>query len=152
MIDLTKFDKQTDLEGLQKDINTAGDNEYKEIPLGAYEVSLDKIEITETKKAPPRPMVSIWYKIVDGEYKNSIIFQNQVIEKAVAIKMLCRHLKEFKLIEPENIKFESYVQFNDLLLDLHEIADEGKYTFQLNYGKNDKGYNTYDIEKVWKNN
>lgn len=152
MIDLTKFDKQTDLEGLQKDIETAEDNDYKEVPLGVYEVALDKIEIIETKKEPVRPMVSIWYKIVDGEYKNSIIFQNQVINEGWQIKSICRFLKEFKLIEGEDIKFESYVQFNDLLLDLHEIADEGKYTFQLNYGENKKGFNTYDIEKVWKNN
>lgn len=152
MIDLTKFDQQTDLAGLQKDIENADDNDYKEIPLGAYEVSIDKIEVTETKKAPPRPMVSIWYTIEDGEYKNSKIFQNQLISEGWQIKSICRFLKEFKLIEPESIKFESYVQFNNLLLDLHEIADEGQYTFQLNYGENNKGYSTYDIEKVWKNN
>lgn len=64
-IDYSKFDKQVDVEGLKKDVKEAQENggsgDYKEVPFGDYEVSVDKMELSESKKGDP--MVSIWFKI-----------------------------------------------------------------------------------------
>ena len=73
--DYSKFDKLVDIEGLKKDVAEAKENgrgEYKEVPKGTYEVKIDKMELVESKKGDP--MVSIWFKILSGEYKNSLIF------------------------------------------------------------------------------
>ena len=46
-----KWDKNVDTEGLQKDIAEAeangGQGDYREVPVGTYEVKIDKMEIKE---------------------------------------------------------------------------------------------------------
>lgn len=54
-----KFDKNVDLELLQKDINNAKDNkrEFEDVPEGNYEVKITKMELKESKNGDP--MMSI---------------------------------------------------------------------------------------------
>ena len=72
-----KFDKMADLKSLAEDVKTAAENggSYKEVPFGDYEVAIDKLELTASKAGDP--MVSVWFKVVDGEFKGSRIFMNQ---------------------------------------------------------------------------
>ena len=84
----SKWDKEIDTEGLQKDVEEAaangGQGNYKEVPHGNYEVAVQQMELKASKKGDP--MVSIWFKIVsDGEYKGSMIFYNQVITQGFQI-------------------------------------------------------------------
>lgn len=78
-MDFSKFDKAVDIEGLKHDIEEAKENggNRREVPHGDYEVKVQKMELTESKKGDP--MVSIWFKILTGEFKNSLLFYNQVI-------------------------------------------------------------------------
>ena len=88
-----KFDKEFDLAGLKEDLKSVGANksEYKEVPLGTYEIKIDKLELTESKSG--RPMVRCWMRILDGEYKNSIIFMNQVINISFGLHIANEFLK-----------------------------------------------------------
>jgi len=84
----SRWDKEIDTEGLQKDVAEAaangGGGNYKEVPHGNYEVAVQQMELKASKKGDP--MVSIWFKIVsDGEYKGSMIFYNQVITQGFQI-------------------------------------------------------------------
>lgn len=142
-IDFSKFDKQVDLEGLKKDIEESSSNDFKEVPLGKYEVAITKLELGESSKHDP--MVKVWFKILEGEYKGSLIFMNQVITKGFQIHIVDEFLRS--LDTDVDIKFESYSQYNDLLLDIFE-AVEGKLEFVLDYGEN-KGFNTFKIEEVF---
>ena len=47
-----KFDKMVDVEGLKQDAKDAAENkmEFKEVPEGRYEVKIDKMELTESKR------------------------------------------------------------------------------------------------------
>ena len=74
-----KWNSNADLAGLKKDIESAKDNnkEFEEVPHGEYEVKLDKLELKATKKGDP--MVSAWFTILNGKYKNSKLFMNQVV-------------------------------------------------------------------------
>ena len=134
------FDKLFDLEGLKKDISEASSNEYQDVPTGDYEVRIEKMELKESSKGDP--MVSIWFKIVAGQFKDSIIFYNQVITKGFQIHINNDLLASFD--SGLEIKFESYAAYDQLLSDIH-IAVDGKYEYLLNYGQTAKGFKTYKI-------
>lgn len=147
-MDFSKFDKQVNLEGLKKDLNEAKENggtgEYKEVPVGKYEVSVTKMELVESKKGDP--MVSIWFKIVSGDYKNSNLFFNQVITKGFQIHIVNELLRSME--SEMAIDFESYSQYAQLLMDVHESID-GQLEFALDYGENKQGFKTFKIEEVY---
>lgn len=80
-----KFDKAIDVEGLQKDVQEAAENgaNFREVPHGEYEVKIEKLELVESKAGDP--MVTVWFKVLAGDYKGSMIFMNQVITKGFQI-------------------------------------------------------------------
>lgn len=142
-MDFSKFDKQVDLEGLKKDIEDSVNNDFKDVPHGNYEVAITKLELGESKKGDP--MVKIWFKVVNGEYKGSLIFMNQVITRGFQIHIVDELLRSLETgIE---ISFESYSQYNDLLLDIFEAID-GNFEYGLKYGEN-KGFDTFEITEVF---
>ena len=140
-----KWDKEIDVKGLAEDVNSASQNtqEFKEVPHGIYEVKVDKMEIKETKKGDP--MVSIWFKIVDGEYKNQRLFMNQVITQGFQIHIVNEFLRSLE--SGLDIEFVSYTQYNDLLLDVLETIDD-KLEYAVEYAEN-KGYDTFKIKEVF---
>lgn len=152
-MDFSKFDKMVDIDGLKKDIADAeansGGGDFKEVPHGSYEVAIDKLELTETKKTG-KPMASCWMKIVsDGEFKGQRIFMNQVITQGFQIHIMNAFLRSL-LPEWSNIdvEFTGYADYNDLLLDITEYVD-GKFEYGLEYGKNDKGFDTFQITDIF---
>jgi hypothetical protein len=147
-IDYSKFDKAVDIEGLKHDIADAAENggsgNYKEVPHGTYEVSVTKMELTESKKGDP--MVSIWFKILAGEYKNSLIFFNQVVTQGFQFHIVNELLRSMDTdIE---IKFDSYSQYAQMLLDVHEAIDN-TLEFVMDYGETKKGFPTFEITEVY---
>lgn len=141
-----KWNSNVDLKGLQEDIKEAQENnkEYEKVPHGEYEVSLDKLELKATKKGDP--MVSAWFTILEGKYKKSKLFMNQVITQGFQIHIVNTFLKS---IDPElNIEFVDYKQYADLLLDIAEFCDENKLEFALKYEDN-KGYDKFTITEVF---
>lgn len=147
-VDFDKFDKAMDLEGLKKDTKEAEENggsgNYKKVPLGNYEVKVEKMELVESKKGDP--MVSIWFKILTGEYKGSLIFFNQVITQGFQIHIVNELLRSMET-GLEGIEFESYKQYGQMLMDIHETI-EGNLEFGLEYGEK-KGFKTFKITDVF---
>ena len=75
-----KWDENIDTVGLAQDVAEAAQNtsgNYEDVPHGTYEVAVKQMELRASKKGDP--MVTIWFKVVDGPHKNGIIFFNQVI-------------------------------------------------------------------------
>ena len=143
-LNFEKFDKAVDLEGLKKDVLEAKDGgDYKEVPHGNYEVAINKLELSESKKGDP--MVKCWFKILTGDYKNSLIFMNQVITQGFQIHIVNDLLRSLE--SDEDITFESYTQYNDLLMDVIEAINE-KLEYALEYGES-KGFNTFKITEVF---
>ena len=143
-MDFSKFDKQVDLEGLKKDIEDSASNDFKEVPLGSYEVAITKLELGESSKSDP--MVKVWFKIVsEGEYKGSLIFMNQVITKGFQIHIVDEFLRSLE--SGVDVHFESYSQYAELLADIYK-AIEGNYEYALKYGEK-KGFNTFEITEVF---
>lgn len=145
-MDFSKFDKMVDVEGLKEDIKAVEENgrgEFKEIPHDTYEVEVTKMELTESKKGDP--MVSIWFKILSGEYKGSLLFMNQVITRGFQVHIVDELLRSMD--SGITIGFVCYGQYAQLLMDVHEAID-GKLEYALEYGEN-KGFNTFKITEVY---
>ncbi|MBM7869329.1 hypothetical protein JOC70_000798 [Clostridium pascui] len=144
-----KFDKNIDVEGLKKDAAEAATNgggDFKEVPHGEYEVKVEKLELKESKKGDP--MLSIWFKILSGECKGSLIFYNQVVSTGFGLHKANEMLRS--LDSGGDVKFENFKQYNELLMDISESIDEN-LEYQLSYTANKKNSNfsEYEIKDVF---
>lgn len=153
MIDFSKFDKKFDTKGLKADLKeieaNGGTGEYKEVPYGKYEVKIEKMELGETgpkSKNPGSPMLKVQFRILTGEFKNSCIFMNQVITQAFQLHVALDFLKS--LDSGIDITFDSFMQFSDLILDVHE-AINGILEYGLNYSETSKGFKKFEITDVF---
>lgn len=131
--------------------NAKGGGNYEEVPLGTYEVKVEKVECKVSKTN--KPMVSIWFRVLKGNHKNSLIFYNGIFTedwmRHRVVKFLSAllddnaHEAEINLI----LKSNNVEEINDFCLDLHEEID-GVFEYLLDYGMS-KGYNTYEIKEVY---
>ena len=141
-----KFDKAIDTKGLAEDVKTAAENggSFKEVPFGDYEVAIDKLELTASKAGDP--MVSVWFKVVDGEYKGSRIFMNQVVTQGFQIHIINEFLRS--LDSGIDITFDTYKQYGNLLMDVFEAVN-GHLEFALKYSEGKNGFAKYEITEVF---
>ena len=141
-----KWNSNVDLAGLQQDIKDAQDNnkEFEAVPHGEYEVKLDKLELKASKKGDP--MVSAWFTILEGKYKKSKLFLNQVITQGFQIHIVNELLKSMGT--DLAIEFVDYKQYAELLLDVAESCDTNKLEFAIKYEDN-KGYDKFTITEVF---
>lgn len=142
-----KFDKEIDTKGLQEDVKEAAKNGgggFKEVPFGTYEVQVDKLELTQSKKGDP--MVSIWFKILEGECKGNRIFYNQVITQGFQVHLSNELLRAMG--SGLDVEFLTYKQYGELLMDIFEAIDE-KLEFALEYSEGKKGFANYKIVDVF---
>lgn len=151
-MDFSKFNKAVDLEALKHDIHEAEENggtgNYKEVPHGSYEVKIEKMELKESKKGDP--MLSVWFKILNGEFEKSMIFMNQVITQGFQIHICNTFLRS--LDTGKEIVFDDFEQYANLVMDIHEEIDSLRLEFALDYGKTDKGFSTFEITEVFEGN
>ena len=136
-----KLDKVVDLQGLRQDIldNTG----YKKVPYGTYEAEVAKMELTESKAGDP--MVSIWFKIVRGEYSGQFLFFNQVVTKGFQFGIVNELLNSMHT--NQNIEFMSFTQYSKLLENIFEEIN-GKFEFALDYNER-KGYDIFRIVEAF---
>ena len=147
MLDIyERFDKEIDVKGLADDVKEAADKgsgDFPEVPFGKYEVSIDTLELVESKKGDP--MVKCWFRIISGKFKNSMIFYYQVVSQGFQIHIMNEFLRSLET--GIDIEFTSYKQYSQLLLDVAEEMDGCGVV--LDYDENRKGFNTYKVEEVF---
>lgn len=141
-----KFDKEIDVEGLKHDAEEAAKNggNFKEVPYGTYEVKVNKMKLKESKTN--KPILSIWFKILDGEYKDSIIFYNQVLSTGFGLHSADNFLRS--LDSGVTVEFKNFRQYNNLILDIAEAID-GVLEYGLEYSEGKNGFNNYKITDVF---
>lgn len=159
------FNKAINKDQLKKDMATAKENEYKDVPKGTYAVKFEKMEIGltgEKAKTPNAPMFKLQARVIgevnkdgdeiDSKFKKSCLFMNKVIYVANetekwntgrAIQTVVSFLEGIESETP--IIFEDYDQFSDLVLDLAEECES--LTFVVDYDPD--GFNTISIKDVW---
>lgn len=142
-----------DLKASQEEIqaNANGGGNYEEVPVGKYEVKVDKLECKKSKAG--NLMVSIWFKILKGKYEKSMIFYNGVFHedwmRHRVAKILSDLLDDGDRTAEINLilKSNNMDTINDFCMDIHEDIDK-RLEYLLDYGLS-KGYNTYAIEEVY---
>lgn len=143
-----KFDQMYDVAGLKDDIKKAAENQrdYEEVPDGDYEVAITKMEAKTSSNG--NPMVTIWFKIVNGSHKGSIIFANLTLTSAYGIHKANEVLRSVGV--GVNVSFESFSQYACLIADVFEASKS--YEYALEYTHNSKGYAEYKINDVFELN
>ena len=154
-MDFSKFDQQVNIEALKQDIKEAeknGGGTYKEVPKGTYIGKFDKLEIGETKDG--RPMLKAQFRITEGEYEKSCLFMNRVLfgtkNDSAMIASAIGFLQKLDAADEDGnailVSFESYTQFNDLVMDIMENID-GILEYEINYDPD--AFNAISISDVF---
>ena len=141
-----KWDNSIDTDGLAKDVAEAAKNrggDYEEVPKGIYEVTVDKLELKESKKGDP--MVSAWFKIMSGDHKGQLIFMNQVITRGFQIHIVNEFLRSLET--GKTVEFHNYGQYNELIMDIFEAM--GGAGIILDYSETKKGFPTFKVTEVF---
>lgn len=120
-----------------------GEGEYKEVSHGKYEVGVQAITFKESKKGDP--MITIEFKILAGDFKNSRLWYNQVITQSFQRGIVSDFLTE--LGDGKEFKFRNWENLQDDLDAVKEIADELGYV--LSFEANKKGFDVYKILEVF---
>lgn len=148
-INWEEFDKNVDLKNLEKDVQEVSRKEFggdEDIPVGKYEVKITKLELTQSKKGDP--MLTAWFQIINGQYKDRLIFMNQIILQGFQIHTVNEFLRSLQT--DETIEFKGYSSYNILILNIYEKIVENE--FVLEYEENKKGYKTFKILEKFDNN
>lgn len=146
-IDYSKWDSKykvssDDVKAIEKNDK----KDYPEIPYGVYEVKITKLELVSNSK--DKPMVVCWFKILDGKYKNSTIFMNQVVTQDFQIHIIDEFLRSLDSgIEVEWLG--SYSKYADLIDNIFDAITEEKLEYALDYSSTEKGYGKYKITDVF---
>lgn len=146
-----KWNKAIDVEGLAKDTKeveaNGGTSDYADVPVGTYEVKIEKMELKESSKGDP--MFSAWFRIIQGDWKNNLLFMNAVITQGFQIGNVNRFLRSLDAVE--EVEFKDYAQYNDLIMDIMEAIDEAGLEYLLEYKKNNKDFPVYTVKEVYEN-
>lgn len=153
-IDFSKFDKEVDTKKLAEEVKEAAQNsEFPTVPAGNYVVSLEKLEVGETKDH--RPMLKGQFRIKEDEdgddtYGNQCLFYNRVLYGTKNdANMIAAAVGFLTSLEPSEdigpVTFESYSQFADLALDIAEDVEELEYLVKYD----PDAFNSIHVEEVY---
>ena len=155
-MDFSKFDQQVNLDQLKEDAKEAAKNgggNYPEIEDGTYIGKFEKLEIGETKDG--RPMFKAMFRITEGDHEKSCLFMNRVIygtkNDASMIGSVSGFLSKLEAEDedgnPIDTSFQSYSQFNDMVMDVAEAIDEMGLEYEVEYKKD--AFNNIAINEVF---
>lgn len=142
-----EFDKAIDTEALAKDVEEAEKGGRREVPHDTYEAAVTKLELVKSKKGDP--MVTCWMKIVEGEYKNSLIFMNQVVTRGFQLRIANEFMRALvaEMAEPIDVQFKTHNQYGNMIMNIEEAIDNN-FEYKVRYYDN-KGHNAFAIEEVY---
>jgi hypothetical protein len=149
----SQFDENFEnLEEVKPDYSEGAENAFLEIPEGNYEVRAEEIMPTISKSE--KPMLSIRFRILAGEFENQIIFYNQVIspENKGFLQRVVNLLQSLvQKIPGFEVKYQNMSQFENLIMDVSEKV-EGKTEYLLEYSNepnSKKDFKRYKILEVY---
>jgi len=142
-----KWNKSIDVEGLAKDTKeveqNGGSGEYAEVPVGDYEVKIERMELKESSKGDP--MFAVMFRILSGRHENQCLFMNQVITQGFQIGIVNKFLRSLDV--KDDVEFKDYAQYNNLIMDIMEEVD-GNLEFLIEYKKK-KDFPVYTVKEVY---
>lgn len=151
MVNFDDFDGAVDLKGLQKEIDEAKD--FEDVPDGDYVVSVDKMEIKNTKNGD-KLMFAVQCKIKEGEHKGRLIFFNRVITgntspkwtDGKAIKSVITWVSKMLAEGDAPLTFTGYRDFADQILDIFQSVCD---SIELEVEYKADNFNPITIKEVY---
>ncbi len=153
-VDFSAFDEKVDLGALQKEVDEAPDVSFSDVPDGVYIVSIEKMEIKQTK-AKDKLMFAVQCKIKEGDQQGRMIFFNRVIlgnkttEKwndGRAIKSVCTWVNELLSEDDDPVVFVNYTDFAGQILEVFQSI-QGAIELEVKYAAN--AFNPITINEVF---
>lgn len=146
-----KWNSQIDADAFSQEVaeidQNGGTGTFEELPVGNYEVKVEKMEIKASKKGDP--MFACRFKVVNGQHKGRLLFMNQVILQPFQVHIVNDFLRSLVDGFDIDVRFDgNYSHYNDLVLDIMEAID-GQCEYELAFTKSDKGYNQYEIVNIF---
>ncbi len=145
-IDLSQFNDLYDTPEFKKELKEAKENKFEEIPEDEYTVKLVKLEIGVSKNK--KPNVKGQFKIVEGEFKNKLVFYNQSISSGMGVHMCNEFLRSLNVFDEDEIEFTTIEDYNDLLLDIVEETESNNLEFVIDYTLEEYNGKNYGRIKV----
>lgn len=146
-IDFKKFNQQFPADKMKEDIKEAKENGGSQLPDGDYTVKLDKMELGESKNGAA--MIKAQFRITKGDHKKQCIFKNCVLTGTKNDGFMMVKANEFleSLDSGEDVTFEDWEQYNDLILDIAEEVQEDnlQYVVSLTTNENNPKYQDFEI-------
>jgi len=141
------YDDETTAKEVEDIEKNGGQTQYKSVPPGNYEVTVIKMEPCKSKSG--KDMLTIRFKILEGEHKNSLIFCHQTLTSAFSIHKANELLRGLTQDIPGfYVRYANRKQYENLVMDVFE-AIAGKYDYVLEYGETSKGFPTFEIKEVF---
>lgn len=147
-IDFKKFQEQFPAAEMTKAVEQAKENGgYEKIPDGEYRCKVEKMELRESKNGAP--MCSIMFRIVAGDHKKQCIFYNRVLAGTKNDGFMMKSNNDFleSLDSGVPVSFESWEQYNDMILDIAEAIDADKLEYMVEVTTDGK-YQTLEIVDI----
>ncbi len=146
-IDFEKWNAEFGGTQALEDLKNASENEFTELPDGLYICKLEKLELGESKKS--QPMIKAQFRITEGKHKKQCLFYNQVFTRGFPQHKGLEFLRSLQLFDDADVDFDGNFQnFNDLLLDLAEVAEEVGVTFEISK-THDGDYTRLEVTDVF---
>lgn len=146
-IDFSKWNEEFGGKDALEDLKKAKENEYTELPEGTYVCKMEKLELGESKKG--QPMIKAQFRISEGEHKKQCLFYNQVFTRGFPQHKGLEFLRSLQLLDDADVDFDgNFETFNDLLLDLAEVAEEDSVTFEIKKSQ-DGEYTRLEVTDVF---
>lgn len=145
------FDLKID-NNLLNDIANASTNsgEFEELPLGRYEVKINSMELTQSKKGDP--MTKTIFEVVQGQYKGRYIFKNSVIYKGDRNDAwrLKQEIDFINSLQPsEAVNFYSFSDFEKQVSNAFADVNSRKLEYLIEI-KEKNNFRTYSVVEVYR--
>lgn len=144
-MDFSKYNQN--LSDLQQDIIAAEESsrKFEPIPSGKYEVSIDRLEMKETK-AGNALMLSAMMTILEGPCKNRKMFFNQMLNTGFGIHKSNEFLRS--LGTGEKVEFVDFNKYNDMIKAIEFTIHNTGLEYEIEYTRTEKDGRAYDNYKI----
>lgn len=145
------FDLKID-NNLLNDIANANTNsgDFEELPLGRYEVKINSMELTQSKKGDP--MTKTIFEVVQGQYKGRYIFKNSVIYKGDRNDAwrLKQEIEFINSLQPsDQVNFYSFSDFEKQVSNAFADVNSRKLEYLIEI-KEKNNFRTYSVVEVYR--
>ena len=150
---MSMWDKYGNIDA--KSLNEQASNlsdDFEEIPVGKYEVSLDSLVLKESKAGDP--MIAARFTVVNGTFQNRKVFLNQLVLKGDQNDAFRVHtcnvlLRSLESSLTDQVRFDGLQAYDQLINAVASECTDAEYLLEISERK---GYRNYKVLERFNSN